>query len=76
MNIVATVMAGVYYMVGGGSGDTTSSLISSQFLTDIGTLLTQIWTWITGNAYLALFLTMALVFMAMRIFKGLKKTAR
>lgn len=76
MNIVATVMAGVYYMIGGGSGDTTSSLISSQFLTDIGTLLTQIWTWITGNAYLALFLTMALVFMAMRIFKGLKKTAR
>lgn len=58
------------------SGETSSSLISSQFLTDIGTLLTQLWTWITGNAYLALFLTMSLVFMAMRIFKGLKKSAR
>ena len=64
----------IYFIVG--SGETSSSLISSQFLTDIGTLLTQLWTWITGNAYLSLFLTMSLVFMAMRIFKGLKKTAR
>lgn len=75
MNIVATILAGVHYFVGGGEG-TSTSLISSQFLEDIGTLLTQLWTWITGNAYLALFLTMSLVFMAMRIFKGLKKTAR
>lgn len=72
----AVIGALVTFMVGGGTGDTTTSLISSQFLTDIGTLLTQLWTWITGNAYLALFLTMSLVFMAMRIFKGLKKTAR
>lgn len=67
-------MFNLLYIVG--NGEASSSLISSQFLTDIGTLLTQLWTWITGNAYLALFLTMSLVFMAMRIFKGLKKTAR
>lgn len=67
-------MFNLLYIVG--NGETSNSLISSQFLTDIGTLLTQLWTWITGNAYLALFLTMSLVFMAMRIFKGLKKTAR
>lgn len=68
-------MANIIYAIVG-TGDTSTSLISSQFLTDIGSLLTQLWTWITGNAYLALFLTMSLVFMAMRIFKGLKKTAR
>lgn len=67
-------MFNLIYFIAGES--TSTSLISSQFLTDIGTLLTQLWTWITGNAYLALFLTMSLVFMAMRIFKGLKKTAR
>lgn len=64
----------IYFIAG--TGDSSSSLISSEFLTDITTLLTQLWTWITSNAYLALFLTMSLVFMAMRIFKGLKKTAR
>ena len=65
----------IYFIAGTGEGSSTS-LISSEFLTDIGTLLSQLWTWITGNAYLAIFLTMSLVFMAMRIFKGLKKTAR
>lgn len=59
-----------------GNGEATSSMINSQALTDIGTLMSQIWTWITGNPFLTLFLTVALIFVAIRVFKGVKRTAR
>lgn len=59
-----------------GNGETSSSMINSQALTDIGTLMSQIWTWITGNPFLTLFLTVSLIFVAIRVFKGVKRTSR
>lgn len=54
----------------------STSLINSQVLTDIGTLLTQVWTWITGNVGLTLFFTLSLLGTAIGLFKGLKRAAR
>lgn len=57
------------------TGDTSTSLINADILTDIGTLLTQIWTWITGNAYLTVFLTVSLLGVALGLFGTLKRKA-
>lgn len=67
-------LAKILYVAG--TGDSSSSMINSQALTDIGTLMSQIWTWITGNSFLTLFLTVSLIFVAIRVFKGVKRTAR
>lgn len=66
-------LAKILYIAG--TGETSNSMINSQALTDIGTLMSQIWTWITGNPFLTLFLTVALIFVAIRVFKGVKRTA-
>lgn len=59
-----------------GNGETTSSFINSQILTDIGTLLNSVMGWITDNSYLVIFFTIGLVGAGIGIFRRLKKTVR
>ena len=47
---------------------TSSSLINSQFITDMGTILTDIIGWITANSYLSIFLTAGLISLGLHLF--------
>lgn len=51
----------------------SSSLINSQVLTDIGNLLTTMTGWITTNPILTIFLTLSLAGVGLGFFKGLKR---
>lgn len=53
-----------------------TSYIDSDILADIGTLLNQITTWITGNVYLAIFFTLSLVAVGIGVFKSLRRVLR
>lgn len=55
---------------------TSSSYLDGQVLTDIGTLLTQVTTWVTGNTYLAIFFTLGLIGVGIGVFKALKRMLR
>lgn len=54
----------------------STSYLNGDILTDIGTLLTQITTWITGNTYLAIFFTLSLVAVGVGVFKSLRRVLR
>ena len=55
---------------------TSSSLINSQFITDMGTILTDIIGWITANSYLSIFLTAGLISLGLHLFVNLKGAVR
>lgn len=57
-------------------GSTSSSYLDSQFITDIGTIITSAVSWITGNSYLKLFLTAGLVAYGIHLFTVLKGAVR
>lgn len=52
---------------------TSSSVIDQNIITDIGTLLSTVTGWITTNAILKIFLTVALAGIGIGFFKGLKR---
>lgn len=54
----------------------TQSYINSDILADIGTLLSQIGNWITGNIYLAVFFTISLIFLGIKVFHSLRGILR
>lgn len=54
----------------------SGSFLDSQIITDIGTLVTQVWTWITANAGLTVFFTLGLIGSGIGLFKSLKGAAR
>lgn len=58
-----------YMLVLSGS---SSSMINSNVVTDIGTILTQVITWITGNQFLLVFFTFSLIGVGISIFRSLK----
>lgn len=58
------------------TGSGSESFIDSNVLSDIGTLLSQIMTWITGNRYLVMFFTLGLVAVGIGVFKALKRAVR
>ena len=39
----------------------SSSYLDGQILTDLGTVISNVATWITGNVYLTIFFTLGLV---------------
>lgn len=45
-------------------------------VTNITTLVGDVFTMITGNAYLTIMAAVGLIFIAIRVFKGLKRAAR
>lgn len=53
-----------------------TTYLNSDILSDIGTLLTQITSWITGNVYLSVFFTMSLVIVGIGVFKSLRRVLR
>ena len=55
---------------------TTSSYLDSQVLTDLGTIIGQVATWITGNAYLTIFFTLGLVGIGVALFHKMKNIVR
>lgn len=55
---------------------TTNSFLNSDILADMGTLLTQVTSWITGNTYLSVFFTMSLIAVGCGLFRVLKRILR
>ena len=55
---------------------TSTSYLNSDILDDIGTLITQLGSWITGNTYLSIFFTMSLIAVATGVFKSLRRILR
>lgn len=53
-----------------------TSYINSDILSDITTLIGQVTTWLTGNIYLSIFFTVALVGLAIGLFKRLRGVLR
>ncbi|MCQ2359378.1 MAG: hypothetical protein MJ055_04885 [Phascolarctobacterium sp.] len=53
-----------------------ASYLDSQVLTDLGTLVTQVTTWISGNTYLSIFFTLGLVGIGIALFHKLKNIVR
>lgn len=56
-------------------GDATS-YINSDILADITTLIGQVTSWLTGNIYLSIFFTVALITLAISLFKRLRGVLR
>lgn len=77
MNGVLSVFLPLYYIVGDAvSGNGIDSIINSSFFNVITNIITNLWTWITSNVYLVFILGVSILFTVIRIFRGIKKTAR
>lgn len=77
MNGVLSVFLPLYYIVGDAvSGNGIDSIINSSFFNVITNIITNLWTWITSNVYLVFILGVSILFTVVRIFRGIKKTAR
>ena len=55
---------------------TSTSYLDSQVLTDLGTVIGQVATWITGNTYLTVFFTLGLVGIGVALFHKMKNIVR
>ena len=55
---------------------TSTSYLDSQILTDLGTVISNIATWITGNVYLTIFFTLGLIGIGVSLFHKLKNIVR
>lgn len=51
---------------------TSNSLINSDVVSDIGTIMTTVTGWITSNPILTLFLTLSFVGIGIGVFRSLK----
>ena len=58
------------------SSNDLSGIASTDNIGVVTNLITAIWTWITSNPLLTLFLFLGLVGSVIGIFKGLKRTAK
>lgn len=77
MNGVLSIFLPLYYIVGDAvSGNGIDSIINSSFFNVITNIITNLWTWITSNVYLVFILGVSILFTVIRIFRGIKKTAR
>ena len=71
---ISTVL---YYFLGDAvSSNDISSIVNSSFFNVITNIITNLWTWITSNVYLVFILGVSILFTVIRIFRGIKKTAR
>ena len=52
----------------------TTSVVDTQAITDIGSLLTTVTGWLTTNPVLKIFLTVSLAGIGIGFFKGLKRS--
>lgn len=67
----------LYVFVGDAvSSNDISSIVNSSFFNVITNIITNLWTWITSNVYLVFILGVSILFTVIRIFRGIKKTAR
>ena len=67
----------LYYFLGDVvSSNDISSIVNSSFFNVITNIITNLWTWITSNVYLVFILGVSILFTVIRIFRGIKKTAR
>lgn len=67
----------LYVFVGDAvSGNGIDSIVNSSFFNVITNIITNLWTWITSNVYLVFILGVSILFTVIRIFRGIKKTAR
>lgn len=55
---------------------TTQSYLDSQILTDLGTVISQIPTWIGNNKYLVIFFTLGLIGIGVSLFHKLANIVR
>ena len=58
------------------SGNDLSDIASSDNIGVVTNIITAIWTWITSNPLLTLFLFLGLVGSVVGLFRGLKRTAK
>ena len=54
----------------------SSSYLDSQILTDLGTVISNVATWITGNVYLTIFFTLGMVGIGVALFHKMKNIVR
>lgn len=52
------------------------SYLDSNILTDLGTIISNVATWITGNSYLKVFFTLGIVGIGVALFHKMKNIVR